>query len=82
MRVPRNISGVELANLLRRHYGYVIVRQSGSHLRLVSHYMGYAGYVSVPRHSYVKIGTLIDILNEVSAYLEISRDELAERLFG
>jgi hypothetical protein len=39
--------------------------------------MGYAGYVSIPRHSYVKIGTLIDILNEVSAYLEISRDELA-----
>ena len=82
MRLPRNISGIELANLLRRNYGYVNVRQSGSHLRLVSNYMGYSGYTSVPRHSYVKIGTLIDILNEVSAYLEINRDELAERLFG
>lgn len=82
MRLSRNISGIELANLLRRNYGYAIARQSGSHLRLVSHHMGYAGYTSVPRHSYIKIGTLIDILNEVSAYLEISRDELAERLFG
>lgn len=77
MRLPRNISGIELADLLRRNYGYAIIRQAGSHLRLVSHHMGYAGYVSIPRHSYVKIGTLIDILNEVSAYLEISRDELA-----
>lgn len=82
MRLPRNISGIELANLLRRNYGYAIVRQSGSHMRLVSHYMGHGGYVSVPRHSYVKIGTLVDILKEVSAYLEISREELAEQLFG
>ena len=81
MRLPRDISGWELAGLLRRHYGYEIVRQVGSHLRLVSHYKGYAGYVSIPRHVYLKIGTLVDILNQIATYLEISRDELAERLF-
>lgn len=33
MRLPRNISGGELANRLSR-YGYTVTRQTGSHLRL------------------------------------------------
>ena len=82
MRLPRDISGWELAALLRRYYGYEIVRQAGSHLQLVSFYMGYEGNLSVPRHNFVRIGTLIRTLNIAAAYLEISRDELAERLFG
>ena len=49
---------------------------------MVSFYMGYPDYVTVPRHSYVKIDTLIDILNHVAAYLEIDRDELSLELFG
>ena len=82
MRLPRSRSGMELANLLSRRYGYRLIRQTGSHLRLISNFKGHADYVSVPRHSYVKIGTLIDILNHVATYLEIDRDDLAEQLFG
>ena len=40
MRMPRNLSGMELATLLRRRYSYVIIRQRGSHMRLASTYMG------------------------------------------
>jgi len=35
VRLPRDLSGCELATLLRRHFGYEVVRQTGSHLRLV-----------------------------------------------
>lgn len=82
MKLPRSISGRELANVLHRHYGYTQVRQTGSHMRLVSHHMGYPDHVSVPRHDFIRIGTLVDILNHVAGYLEIDREELAGQLFS
>jgi len=36
-KIPRDISGDELSKLLSR-YGYEVVRQTGSHSRLVSKY--------------------------------------------
>lgn len=35
MRLPRDIAGDELAALLEKH-GYVVTRQTGSHLRLTT----------------------------------------------
>ena len=82
MRMPRNLSGMELAVLLRRRYGYNFTRQRGSHMRLTSAYMGYAHNVSVPRHNPLRVGTLDDILGDVAEYLEIGQDELMQELFG
>ena len=82
MKLPRDISGMELVALLRRQYDYALVRQTGSHLRLVSYYRGYRGYVSVPNHSSVNIRTLSRILNDVATYLNVDQEEVAERLFG
>ena len=82
MRIPRNLSGMELAALLRRKYGYNFVRQRGSHMRLVSTIMGYEHYVSVPRHNPVRVGTLDEIIRQVSEYLGIGQDELMRELFG
>ena len=39
-------------------------------------------HVTIPNHDPLKVGTLAGILNDVAAHLEISRDELIERLFG
>ena len=66
MRMPRDLSGMELATLLRRSYGYNLVRQRGSHMRLVSTFMGYEHYISVPRHNPVRVGTLDEIIGQVS----------------
>ena len=82
MRMPRNLSGLELAALLRRRYGYHITRQRGSHLRLTSAYMGHPHNVSVPRHNPLRVGTLDDILGDVAEYLGIGQDELMRELFG
>ena len=80
MKLPRNISGAELARALRK-LGYVTTRQSGSHLRLTTSEHG-QHHVTVPNHDPVKVGTLSGIIGDVARHFEISRDELIERLFG
>jgi predicted RNA binding protein YcfA (HicA-like mRNA interferase family) len=80
VRLPRNLSGVELARLLHR-YGYQITRQTGSHVRLTSTVKGRAHHITVPAHKELKVGTLNAILVSVGAYLEIERRQLLEELF-
>ena len=80
MKLPRDISGQEFARALR-NFGYQITRQTGSHLRLTTSEHG-QHHVTIPNHDPIKVGTLAAILRDVAAHLEISRDELSERLFG
>ena len=80
MRIPRDLSGTDLVKALRR-VGYESSRQAGSHIRLVTTEHG-QHHVTVPNHNPLKVGTLSGILGDVAAHLEISRDELARRLFG
>ncbi|PKB78287.1 MAG: hypothetical protein BZY88_19145 [SAR202 cluster bacterium Io17-Chloro-G9] len=81
MRLPRNISGVELVSLLRR-YGYDATRQTGSHLRLTSRRMGREHHISIPRHESLKVGTLSSSLNDVASYLEADRIAFLREIFG
>lgn len=81
MKLPRDVSGSELATMLRRH-GYESTRQSGSHLRLTSAARGDAHHITIPLHSSVRVGTLAKIVTDVAAYLAIDRDELISELFG
>ena len=80
MRLPRNLSGTELASLLARRYGYVLARQRGSHMRLTSNYLGYEHHVTIPRHNPLRIGTLNQILDEVANYLGIDPRDLQQEL--
>ena len=82
MRMPRSVSGVQLALLLGRRYRYVLIRQRGSHLRLESDFMGYPHRISIPRHNPIRAGTLNRILNDVAEYLEMEWEELTRDLFG
>ena len=80
MRLPRNLSGAELASLLARRYGYVVTRQRGSHMRLTSSYLGYDHHITIPRHDPLKVGTLGSILNDVAHYLGIDLRDLQQEL--
>ena len=80
MRMPRDISGDELASLLRSH-GYDATRQTGSHLRLTSHRMGGEHHITIPRHTSLKVGTLSSILRDIALYLETDRDAFIRDLF-
>ncbi len=79
MRLPRNISGSELAIKLAK-FGYEITRQNGSHIRLTTQRNG-EHHITIPRHDPLKIGTFSAILNDISKHLEVSRDELIDDLF-
>ncbi len=80
MRLPRNLSGAELASLLARRYGYVVTRQKGSHMRLTSNYAGYEHHITVPRHDPLKVGTLSSILDNVADYLGVDTRDLQQEL--
>ena len=81
MKLPRDLSGREFAHLLRR-YGYEEIRQTRSHIRLRSTIKGKEHQVTVPAHISLKVGTLSGILSEVATYLGISKENVAEELFG
>jgi hypothetical protein len=51
-------------------------------MRLTSRLKGAEHHITIPRHQWLRVGTLGAILADVAAYLEISRSELADRLFG
>jgi predicted RNA binding protein YcfA (HicA-like mRNA interferase family) len=80
MRLPRDVSGDDLAQALRQ-FGYRVTRQTGSHLRLTTVERG-EHHITIPKHNAFRIGTLATILRDVADHLELSREELVERLFG
>jgi len=75
-RIPRDISGRELAGLLNK-YGYIIVLQTSS-----SRFKHKEHKITIPDHQVIKIGTLNNILNEVAEYLKKSKQDLIKDLFN
>ena len=80
MKLPRDISGRELAILLTR-YGYSITRQTGSHLRLTTQ-IGGEHHLTIPAHSSLRLGTLSAILSEAAQHLKRDKSDLIRELWG
>jgi len=80
MRLPRNISGDELAGLLAK-FGYELTRQTGSHLRLTTNRHD-EHHLTIPRHFPLKVGTLNGILGDVAAHFEMTKESLTKELFS
>jgi predicted RNA binding protein YcfA (HicA-like mRNA interferase family) len=79
VRLPRDLSGRELARALRR-YGYAVTREVGSHLRLTTQ-QGGEHHLTIPDHASLRVGTLASILGDVAVHLKIERSALAAELF-
>lgn len=79
MRLPRDLSGADLAKGLAR-VGYRVTRQTGSHMRLTSNSPP-QHHITIPAHDPLKIGNLAAILGDVASHLKIERDELLRRIF-
>jgi len=79
VRLPRDLSGTDLARALRK-FGYEATRQTGSHMRLTTQENG-EHHITIPRHDPLRVGTLSAILGDVADHLGITRNELARRLF-
>ena len=81
MKVPRDLRGSDLVRALST-FGYVTVRQTGSHIRLRSAYTGTEHQITVPNHNPIKLGSVNGILGDIAGYLKISKQELIDRLFA
>jgi predicted RNA binding protein YcfA (HicA-like mRNA interferase family) len=80
MRIPRDISGIDLAKRLKK-YGYTITRQTGSHIRLTTYQNG-EHHITIPQHKDLRVGTLSAIMSDLADHFSISRDDLIDDLFN
>jgi len=80
VKIPRDISGIELAHKLRP-LGYEIVRQTGTHMRL-TRIGDEEQHITIPSHGSLKIGTLNNILGDIASQLRLNKRELVEQLFS
>ena len=65
MKLPRDLSGVEVVKALQR-LGFTVARQKGSHIRMTKG----DKRVTVPTHRSVTVGTLQNILRQAEITLE------------
>jgi predicted RNA binding protein YcfA (HicA-like mRNA interferase family) len=79
MKVPRNLSGEELAATLCRHWGYERVHQNGSHIVLET-LDPFQHRVAVPAHKELRIGTLNSILREIARHKNVERQSILNSL--
>ncbi len=75
MRIPRDLSGADLAKRLSS-YGYAITRQTGSHMRLSRQDGDQQQHLTIPAHKPIRVGTLRQILKDVALQLGSSVDEV------
>lgn len=80
MRLPRDLSGEELAHRLSE-LGYEVTRQSGSHMRLTTQMDG-EHHLTIPRHDPLKVGTLNSLLHALTEHHRIKRDDLLRLISG
>jgi predicted RNA binding protein YcfA (HicA-like mRNA interferase family) len=79
VKIPRDLSGEELAGLLKK-FGYNVTRQSGSHMRLTTTLQG-EHHVTVPAKKSLRTGTLDTILGDVCDHFKIDKKSLMHQIF-
>lgn len=79
MKIPRNLTGLDLIKLLKS-LGYEVVRQTGSHIRIQTTQNG-QHHETIPRHDPIKVGTLNNILKNIAEHFDLTKEELVNKLF-
>ena len=78
MTTPRDCTGSKLVRALSK-FDYTVLRQTGSHIRLVTHQSG-VHHITVPNHDPIKVGTLHAVLKDVAAHHKLSVAQLLHEL--
>jgi predicted RNA binding protein YcfA (HicA-like mRNA interferase family) len=79
MKLPRDLAGDDLANLLCTRLGYRRVNQEGSHI-LIETTTPSQHRLAIPAHHALRIGTLNSILRAVGHHRSLSKDEILKLL--
>ncbi len=81
MKLPRDLSGEEVVKLLNRQFGYQLRRTRGSHMTVTLAKRTSEHSLTVPRHRYVRVGTLAQIVSDVAAFVSLPEEEVRRQLF-
>jgi len=79
MKLPRDLSGLELVRVLCRQWGYRQIHQEGSHIILETEEPSHQR-ISVPAHRSLRAGTLNGIVRAVAGHKDVTRDEVLRSL--
>ena len=79
MRIPRDVDADRLIKQLTK-YGYTVVRQKGSHIRLTKMTEKGKHDITIPNHQPIKIGTLCNIVSDVCKHNDITANIFYENL--
>jgi len=79
VKIPRNLKGSYLANVLCRSWDYVIVHQQGSHIILETQIPQHQR-ISIPNHNPLRIGTVNSILRAISLHKQVSKQDILDTL--
>lgn len=79
MKIPRDLSGKDLIRYLKP-YGYIVTRQSGSHIRLTTQLNG-EHHITIPNHDPLKIGTLSSIITDIAQHFNKTKETLLQEIF-
>lgn len=79
MRVPRDVNANELVKFLER-LGYIVIRQTGSHIRLNKKTDKAEHSITIPNHKPIKIGTLHAISKDICQFNNIDIDAFYEQI--
>jgi predicted RNA binding protein YcfA (HicA-like mRNA interferase family) len=80
-KVPRDVDGADLVKKLHR-LGYEQTRQTGSNIMLTCKKGAQEHHITIPAHSPLKIGTLNAILEDITSFFAIEKEELIHQIFG
>ena len=75
MRIPRDLSGRDLIQVLCKDWGYRRIHQVGSHVILETDEPAHHR-LAVPDHKVLRIGTLNGILRVVSHHKGVGREDI------
>ena len=79
MKLPRDLSGRQLIQMLCKSWGYRQVHQAGSHI-IIETDLPTHQRLSVPDHRPLRTGTLNAVLRAVAAQKGVSREEILNLL--
>lgn len=78
-KLPRDLDANDLIKFLMQN-GFIITRQKGSHIRLSKEEEKTTHHITIPNHSPLKVGTLNNILNELTIIFNCTKQELLEMI--
>jgi predicted RNA binding protein YcfA (HicA-like mRNA interferase family) len=74
MKIPRNLSGMDVIKVLVKHYNWEVCRRHGSHITLKK--KSEAEILTVPLHANLDIGTFLAILRKA----DIEKEDFLKKL--